>query len=344
MTLTLSEARALHDELPVIDLHADTPKLMDKLGFDITAHHDRPLPGRLNYVGHIDLPRMRAGGVAAQVFGMWTVPYPERGCAASIHAQLDALDRATSAHPTQLSWALTPEEIRATQAAGGISVLAGIEGAQALEANLDNIARFAARGVRYIGLLHFSKNSLGTPARGRGANHTEGLTDLGKESIREMNRCGVVVDLAHVNRPGFFDALHQTTAPVMVSHTGVAGVHEHWRNIDDEQLRAVGDNGGCVGIIFARKFLGGADLDAVCDHILHIIDVAGADVPSLGSDFDGFVVPPKGLEDISCMPELTVALSRRGCDRETLKKILGLNALRVLGDVPPTIARPGGRA
>jgi membrane dipeptidase len=121
----------------------------------------------------------------------------------------------------------------------------------------------------------------------------------------------------------------------MVSHTGVLGVHEHWRNIDDEQLRAVARKGGCIGVIFAKRFLGGHDVEAVVDHLMHIIDVAGEDVPALGSDFDGFVVPPHGLEDISMMPNLTAALSARGLSERVLRKILGDNALRVLRDVPP---------
>jgi len=111
-------------------------------------------------------------------------------------------------------------------------------------------------------------------------------------------------------------------------------VHEHWRNIDDEQIRKVADRGGCIGIIFARNYLGGKTLDHVVDHILHVIDVAGEDVPSLGSDFDGFVVPPEGLEDIAAMPNLTVALSRRGVPPRVLEKILSHNALRVLDAIP----------
>jgi membrane dipeptidase len=338
MALTPAEARALHDEVPVIDLHADTPKLMAELGFDLGAAHARPLPRRFNYVGHLDLPRMRAGGMAAQIFGLWTVPYPQGGCAASVHRQLDALDRAARAHPGQLVWAATPDQILEARAGGAIAMLAGIEGGQALEGDLANIARFAARGVRYLGLLHFSRNQLGAPAYGRGANATDGLTALGREAIAELNRCGVVVDLAHLNRPGFFDAIAAGRAPVMVSHTGVAGVHPHWRNIDDEQLRAVARTGGCVGIIFARRFIGGGrDVEAVCDHLCRVIDVAGEDVPALGSDFDGFAVPPVGLEDVASLPNLTAALSRRGLRPATLAKILGGNALRVLGDVPPRV-------
>src|SRR6185436_8249492 len=108
------------------------------------------------------------------------------------------------------------------------------------------------------------------------------------------------------------EALALATQAPMVTHTGVIGVHPHWRNVDDEQLRAVADKGGCVGIIFARRFLGAASIEAVVDHLVHVIDVAGEDVPALGSDFDGFVVPPIGLEDVAALPNLTVALSRRG--------------------------------
>jgi membrane dipeptidase len=147
----------------------------------------------------------------------------------------------------------------------------------------------------------------------------------------------VVVDLAHINRKGFFDVLAVSTAPPMVTHTGVSGVHPHWRNIDDEQIRAVADKGGCVGIIFAKRFLGGKSVEAVVDHLCHVIDVAGEDVPALGSDFDGFVIPPTGLEDVSCMPNLTVALSRRGVPVRVLEKLLGGNVLRVLESVPPTV-------
>ncbi len=332
--MDVAEARAFHEQVPVIDLHADTPKLMHRMGYDIAVHHERPMPKFMNYLGHVDLPRMREGGVAAQIFGLWTVPYPQRGCAASVHAQLDALDRAVDEHSAQIIWAQSDRDIRAAQEGGRVACLAGIEGGQALEGDLDNIAAFAARGVRYIGLLHFTANQLGTPAYGRGADRSRGLTDLGRDCVREMNRLGVVVDLAHINRKGFFEALELSTAPVMVSHTGVLGVHEHWRNIDDEQLRAVADNGGCVGVIFAKRFLGGKSVEAVVDHLIHIIDVAGEDVPALGSDFDGFGIPPRGLEDISMMPNLTAALARRGLAPAVLRKILGENALRVLREVP----------
>jgi len=334
VSLTLDEARALHAEVPVLDLHADTAKLMDKLGYDLAERHERPMPKPINYIGHVDLPRLRDGGVAGQFFSFWTSPYPERGCARSVGKQLDTLDAAMAKHPDELVWARTGADVRAAKAAGALAALGGIEGGQALEGRLEEIEVFARRGVRYLGLLHFSANALGRPAKGRGADANEGLTPLGRDAVRECERCGVIVDLAHINRKGFFDALALAQLPPMVSHTGVSGVHPHWRNIDDEQLRAVAQAGGCVGIIFARRFLGSASIDAVVDHLLHIIDVAGDDVPALGSDFDGFVVPPEGLEDVAALPNLTVALSRRGVAPRVLEKILGGNVLRVLDAHP----------
>jgi membrane dipeptidase len=342
--LTFDEARAFHDDATVTDLHADTAKLMDKVGFDLAARHPRVVPDRANYIGHVDLPRLKDGGVAAQFFGFWTVPYPERGCRRAVDTQLDASDRAIARNPDRIMWALTPEDVAAAKAEGKLAALGGIEGGQALEGDVTSVEHFARRGVRYIGLLHFSANKLGSPAKGRGADPDQGLTAFGRDVVREMNRCGVVVDLAHINRKGFFEALELSTQPPMVSHTGVLGVHEHWRNVDDAQLKAVADKGGCVGIIFARRYLGGASIDAVVDHLLHIVNVAGEDVPALGSDFDGFVVPPVGLEDIAALPNLTVALSRRGVSDRVLRKILGDNPMRVLGAIEPKAWHAARRA
>ncbi len=338
MSLTLDEARALHAEVHVIDLHADTAKLMDKLGYDLAARHERPMPKAINVFGHVDLPRMRDGGMAGQFFSFWTAPSilnrAERGCAKAVTRQLDALDGAMAKNPEQLAWTRTGADVRAAKLAGKIAALGGIEGGHALEGDLETIEAFSRRGVRYLGLLHFSANAIGRPAKGKGADAHAGLTAFGRDVVRECERCGVIVDLAHINRKGYFDALELATVPPMVSHTGVLGVHEHWRNIDDEQIRALADKGGCIGVIFSRKYLGSASIDSVVDHILHVINVAGDDVPALGSDFDGFVVPPEGLEDIAAMPNLTVALSRRGVSTRVLEKILGGNVLRVLDAVP----------
>jgi membrane dipeptidase len=336
MGLTLDEARALHDEVCVIDLHADTPKLMDKLGYDFMARHDTPMPRRANILGHVDVPRLREGGMAAQFLALWTwpkyVPGAERSNIRSVLNQLDAVQSVVDKHPDQLAWTRTGAEIRAAKAAGKISVLGGIEGGHALEGKLDAIEMFARRGVRYLGPIHLWPSAYGSSSKQ--PKKDDGLTPLGIDVIRECERCGVVVDLSHMSHKSYAQALEVVTLPPMVSHTGVLGVHEHWRNIDDQQIREVANRGGCIGIIFARNYLGGKSIDYVVDHILHVINVAGEDVPALGSDFDGFVVPPEGLEDIAAMPNLTVALSRRGVAPRVLEKILGGNVLRVLDAIP----------
>jgi len=332
----VAAARALHDELPVMDLHADTPKLMLELGYDLMRRHPTP-PSRVGYFGHVDVPRMREGGLAAQFFGLWTFPLPRAGCAASVHQQLDALDEACEKNRDHVTRCSSYDDVLAARAAGKIAALAGIEGGHALEGKLEKVAEFARRGVRYLGLLHFSANEIGRPAMGLGRAPDQGLTPFGRSVVEEMERVGMIVDLAHINRKGFFDTLAATRSAPIVSHTGVAGVRAHWRNIDDEQIRAVAERGGVVGVIFAPRYLGGDDLGAVCDHLLHIIKVAGEDVPALGSDYDGAVRPPRGLEDVAALPRLTAALLARGLSRAATKKLLGENALRVLREVPPRV-------
>jgi membrane dipeptidase len=118
-----------------------------------------------------------------------------------------------------------------------------------------------------------------------------------------------------------------------VSHTGASAVHPHWRNIDDEQIRAVARTGGCVGVIYSRSFLGSEHLEGVCEHLVHLLEVGGEDLPALGSDWDGFVTPPAGLEDASQLPNLTAALLGRGLEQRVVAKMLGGNALRVLESV-----------
>lgn len=334
----LDAARALHDEVAAIDLHADTPKLMRAFDWDLTRRHDPPLP-RAAWLGHVDLPRMREGGLAAQFFGLWTFPYPRAGCAASVHRQLDALDAAVARHPDEFAFCTSAEDVERARAAGRIAALAGIEGGHALEGKIENVEAFARRGVRYLGLLHFTANDLGRPQMGVGRDDTQGLTAFGRDVVAELNRCGVIVDLAHVNRKGFFEALELSRTPPIVSHAGVAGVHAHWRNIDDEQLRKVAARGGVVGIIFAPRYLGRDGIDAVVDHLLHVVRIAGEDAPALGSDYDGMIRPPRGLEDVAALPRLTAALLARGLSREAVKKILGENALRVLREVPPIAMR-----
>ena len=327
------EARSIHESHPPIDLHADTLMWSRWTGYDLHKKHEPFLP-MAALGGHVDLPRMREGGMAAQFFGLVSLPLADRmkGMARIIHEQIDALEAQMARKPGTLRLVRKADEIAATTASGQIAALLGIEGAHALEGDLDNVAKFARRGVRYIGLLHFSANEAGFPAYGKGRSDGAGLTPWGLELVQSCEENGVLVDLAHVNKQGFLDACRLATKPPIVSHTGVLGAFEHWRNIDDAQLRAVADKGGVVGVIFCPRFVGGDGLEPVIKHLKHIVDVVGEEHAALGSDWDGFIVPTKALKDPRGLPLLTDAMLAGGFSRAAVGKILYDNVMRVLDE------------
>lgn len=334
------EARALHAEFPAIDLHDDILMWCRWAGYDLAKRHVPPLPGS-RWLGHVDLPRLREGGVGAQFFGLVSLPVlGSGGCRAAIDEQIDILDAFAAENPARLRKALSADAIEAANAAGAIGALLGIEGAHALEGDADNVGHFARRGVRYIGLSHFSANKACYPAKGRGRNDAEGLTRFGTEVVEACLAHGVIVDLAHINKKGFMETAAISRVyrqPVIVSHAGVVGAHAHWRNIDDDQLRAVAASGGVVGVIFVPDFLGGPGLEAVVAHMRHIVDAVGEDHVALGSDYDGMVRPPAELADISMLPNLTDALLGAGWPRSRIGKVLRGNVMRTLRDAPPRV-------
>jgi membrane dipeptidase len=301
------------------------------LGYDLHVKHEAPL-WRSAFGGHIDLPRMREGGLGAQFFSMVTLPVVPQagGLAQAVREQIDILDEAIARRPADLRLVKTAEELEVCARDGAIGALLGIEGAHALEGSLDRVGAFAQRGLRYLGFLHFSANEAGYPAYGPGRRDAQGLTPWGFELVGCCEAAGVLVDLSHINRRGFLDACSVATRPPIVSHTGVLGVYEHWRNIDDAQLRAVADLGGVVGVVFYPRYLGGDGLEPVVRHFLHILDVVGEDTPALGSDWDGFIVPTRELSDPRGLPLLTDALLRAGVPERVIAKILRQNVLRVL--------------
>ncbi|MGO8998278.1 MAG: dipeptidase, partial [Polyangiaceae bacterium] len=312
---------------------ADTLMWSRWMGYDLLVRHEPPLP-MAALGGHVDLPRMIDGGMGAQFFGLVSLPIREktRGLAQATHEQIDVLDATIARSPDAIRLVRTAADIEAARAAGAIGALLGIEGAHALEGNIANVDVFARRGVRYLGLLHFSANEVGFPAHGRGERPTEGLTPFGREVVERCEANGVIVDLAHINKRGFLDVCAMATKPPIVSHTGVLGAFEHWRNIDDEQLRTIADKGGCVGVIFCPKFIGGDGIGPVVKHLLHILDVVGEDTPALGSDWDGFIIPTRPLADPRGLPLLTDALLAAGVNERTIGKLLRENVMRVLSE------------
>jgi membrane dipeptidase len=332
-----ADARALHAEYPAFDLHADTLMWSRWIGYDLDTRHAPWFPASA-FFGHVDVPRLIDGGIGAQFFGLVSLPVARHGHVRVIDEQIDALEAQIAGAEGRLCKVSSADDVERMRREGKTGALLGIEGAHALDGDLDRVDHFARRGVRYLGLLHFSANEAGYPAYGTGRRDRDGLTVWGRELVGRCEAASIIVDLAHINRPGFMDACAMATRPPIVSHTGVTRAHAHWRNIDDDQIRAVAVKGGVVGIIFCPRFLGGDSIDDVVRHLRHVIDVAGEDTPALGSDWDGMIVPTPDLRDAAHLPLLTDALLRAGLSEIAIGKVLRRNALRVLRDCP--VARP----
>ena len=326
-------ALELHNSSLVIDLHADTTIPMRWAGYRFEKRHSFRFPQRFGFF-HCDLPRMREGGYAGQFFGLGTFPYPEERCANACLEQAGIWRETCRGNAGELALVTTAEGIREAHRQGRISVLLGIEGGHNLEGELGNLRRFYDAGVRYLGLAHFTKNRLCPPSGGIGADPNGPLTEFGRAVVGAMNRLGMMVDLAHVGRRAFLDAARLSAKPVMVSHTGIAAARPLWRNLDDDQIRAVAEKDGVIGIIFAWRYIcreGRGDVRELLPHFEHVRKLVGARHLALGSDFDGAVVPVRGLEDASQLPAVTQLLLDAKWGEEEIRGVLGENLLRVLG-------------
>ena len=330
-------ARDVHDASLVADLHIDTFLLEQLFGYDIRRRHTGALPfaaiGR-----HVDLPRLREGGVSMAVFGV-VIQYWGSG-ERRRRATREYIARFRRVLEEPASRVVLADDLESAAAArrdGKIAACLGIEGAHALGGDASFLAECRDLGVRSLGLSHFANNEAATCGVGRGADLTTGLTGHGRDLVDAANRLGVVLDLAHLNKAGFLEVCRRSQAPVLVSHAAVYARHASRRNVDDEMLKALAGVNGTIGIIFAPQWLNRGmfqTAEEIILHAEHVRDLVGPDHVSLGSDFDGFVsglpVDLRGAEDY---PVLTEWMLRRGWKEEHVRKALGLNALRVFGEV-----------
>ncbi|MFY9175386.1 MAG: dipeptidase [Peptococcia bacterium] len=212
-------------------------------------------------------------------------------------------------------------------------VLLAIEGGEALEGRLSNLRILYGLGFRSITLTWNQRNEI---ADGVAENEGKGgLTNFGKEVVREMNRLGMLIDVSHLNEAGFWDVLSLSTKPLVASHSCCRSLCNHPRNLTNSQLKALQENGGVIGINFYPNFLGSGELtiENVIEHIEYAAEIAGIDHVGLGSDFDGIDTVPKGLENAAKLPTLTELLLKRGWKDSELIKVLGGNFIRVLDQV-----------
>jgi len=364
-----AEVQKVHKAALLIDTHNDITS-RTVTGYDIGQAHDD---------GHTNLKAMREGGLGAQFFAVYVAASYVNGNHSANRA-LEMIDTVRhdiiTRYPSDFALALTADDIERIHKQGKIAALMGIEGGHAIEDNLRLLRDFYALGIRYMTLTHSNTNNwadssgdMDTP----GVQHHNGLTDFGKQVVREMNRLGMMVDISHVADKTFWDALDVSSAPPFASHSSCRALSNVPRNMTDEMIVALAKKSGVVQVNFACEFLSQKTADAskgllpkmaaartennqalmeqyrktvppatladVVAHIDHIVKIAGINAVGIGSDFDGIQCVPHGLEDVSKFPNLTRSLLEKGYSAEDIKKIYGGNLLRVMRAVEAAAAR-----
>jgi len=327
----------LYLESEVIDLHIDSFIWQRLFGYDLSKRHERGLLGGLCY-SQADIPRVLEAAISGATWVITTNPFKDaRDREQSFHDNLVELSRILEASG-ELQLCRSASDYWAARRAGKHGATIGIQGGNALDRDLNSLAKLSGLVLR-ITLVHLSSSSIGcTSSPGRLGKDT-GLTEFGRKYVEQLNAARIFVDLAHISKQGFWDALdaHDKTRPLLVSHTCVSGVHDHWRNLDDAQLRAVAETGGIVGIMLHSEFLGDPLFDgkaeSVVRHMEHAMQVAGPDHVAFGSDFDGAICPPRDLRTCLELPVLVEIMLRRGWPPDRVKKVMGENFLRAWHDL-----------
>ncbi len=326
----------------VVDLHIDSFIWTRVFGYDLGKRHGHGLFGA-RYYSQVDFPRIRESAVTG---GLWSITTnPLRRAARRPQVFLDNLRRLraiVARYPNDLAEARDLAEFRAARGQGKHAVFIVVQGGNALDRDAAALDLIPDDIIIGITVVHLSRSALGaTSAPSFGRSQDEGLSGRGRDYVCALNRKRIFVDLAHISRRGFFDAVsvHDKSQPLLVSHTGIGGVHPHWRNLDDAQLKAVADTGGTVGIMYQSAFLGGGffgcPAELVVRHLEHVVKVAGDDFCSLGSDWDGLVAPPYDMPTCLELPRLVQHMLARGWQAPRIHKILGGNFLRALGLLRP---------
>jgi membrane dipeptidase len=331
------EAVELYLESDVIDLHVDSFIWHRLLGRDITRRHGKGIFGG-RFFGQADLPRLREAEVGGATWVITTNPVREgMDRVETLLRNVNALLRAFESVSKDVMIARTAADYETARRANKHAAFVGIQGGNAFDEAPDALDRCPRGLLLRITLVHLTSSRLGGTSSPLGAD--AGLGKSGADFVARLDERRIFVDLAHAGRRSFWNAVevHDPTLPLLVTHTGVSGVHRHWRNLDDEQLRAVAKTGGVVGIMYHAPFLGdglfSGRAETVVRHLEHVRNVAGDDAPALGSDWDGAIVTPRDMPTCLELPRLVEAMLRRNWRPESIKKALGGNFLRALREM-----------
>lgn len=329
-------AKDLHRRMLTLDTHCDTPMF-----FPQGIHFDQRDPRIL-----VDMHKMAEGHQDAVIMAAY-LPQPKLGETFSSkvafkvdgplqYADLifDKIEEIVNANNRYLSIARTPSDLYEDKRKGRRSIMLGIENGLALNHDISNVRYFVRRGVVYITLCHNGDNDICDSARG--CNTHGGVSRFGEQVIKEMNRCGIMVDLSHAGEKSFYDALSISSKPIVCSHSNCKALCDVPRNLTDDQLRALAKHGGVAHITLYHGFLRNDSqeatvMDAIA-HLEHAISVMGIEHVGLGTDFDGDG-GIRGLADSSELINFTLHLLRRRYSERDIARIWGGNWLRVMAQV-----------
>ncbi|KAJ0418008.1 renal dipeptidase family [Aspergillus carlsbadensis] len=337
----LLQAQRLLQRVPLIDGHNDFPFMIRGL-YSNNLDSDR----LENFpIGQTDIARLERGMVGGQFWSAY-VPCPKQPesapddpyleCLRQTLQQIDVIHRMIERYPKTFGLAQSTQDVWEVFRSGRIASLIAIEGLHQI-ANSPGVLRMMHRlGVRYATLTHTSNNQYCDSATDQPLHH--GLSQIGNRMINEMNRVGMIMDLSHTSTFAQKAVIEASKAPVIFSHSACAALVPHPRNVTDETLHVLKKNRGLLMICFLRELVdptGGANATCsqVVDHILHAGAQVGFDHVGIGSDFDGMLEGPEGLDDVSAFPELVAQLLQRGVAESDVEKIAGLNILRVMKEV-----------
>ena len=309
---------------PIVDAHADTLARLSEEGRSLGERSTR---------GHSDLPRLLEAGVSLQVLAICT---EDMNAESGLRDTLTMIDRLYGdLHGREDAFVVCTRADLDRLGPNRVGFILGLEGAGPLGGRLGLLRVLHRLGLRLLGLTWNGRNEFADGVKVEGG---AGLTGSGRALLALAEELGIVVDLAHLNEQGFWDAVAAAKRPVVVSHANARAICDHPRNLTDAQLRALAAHGGVVGLNLYPPFLttaGRAGLDDILRQLGHLLEVAGPEAVGLGFDFDGIEVTPVDLPEITALPRLITALDRLGLDPAARAGLLGGNWLRVFRQILP---------
>ncbi len=307
----------------IVDLHCDTISHLCKTGAPLRSNSSQ-----------YDIERARAAGIGLQFFAMFTRPAESNTCLREILKQVDRFWMEVEDNRSHLHPILNRNDLGDLEELNKIGCLLHLEGAECLGSDVEILRVLQRNGLRSLGLTWNDRNLL-ADGGGEGVS-AGGLSLKGRETLKKMARLGILLDLAHISIPSYYQALELYPKPVLVTHANARSLCPHWRNLDDAQLKALAQKGGVVGVTQVSDFVkedGNATVGDMLDHIAYIADLIGVECVGLGSDFDG--ADDMVLGDVGQYARMPDLLAGKGFLPHEIEMILGGNAIRVITAVLP---------